>query len=98
MFGALSQAEIEQLGVAPRGNKNVGRLDVAMDDAVFMRSFQGAGDFDGNAEKLRNLHRPAGDGMLQRVPAEQLHCQENTAVLLSNLVDRADVWMIQSRG
>jgi hypothetical protein len=46
--------------MALRGEKNVGRLDVAMDDAVLVRSFEGVRDFDGAVEKLRVARQRTG--------------------------------------
>ena len=36
--------------------------------------------------------------MFQGLAIQKLHCNEGRAVLLINLVDSADAWMIQCRG
>jgi hypothetical protein len=38
-----------------------------------------------------------GDEMLQRLPIEEFHGDKGLAVLLANVVDRADIGMIQGR-
>ena len=57
----LGQAEVENLGVTAFGHKDVGRLDVAMDDALAVRGIQRVGDF--NAERQErsrvSIGRPA---------------------------------------
>ncbi len=43
----LRQPEIENLGVSALGNKDVGRLDVAMNNAFRVRRIQSVRDLDG---------------------------------------------------
>ena len=42
----LGEAEIENLGVLVAGDEDIGRLDVAMNDALTVRGLQAFGDFD----------------------------------------------------
>jgi len=42
----LCQAEIQDLRRAPAGDKDVGRLDVAVDDALLVRRVQRIGNLD----------------------------------------------------
>ncbi len=44
------QTEIENLGVAALGDKNVCRLNVAMDNAFGMGGVEGFGDFDAKGQ------------------------------------------------
>jgi len=92
------QPEIQNLGVAALGNKNIRRLDVAVDDALRMCGVQSVGNLNGQVEQDIGLDRPARNAMLQRHAVEELHGDERVAVLVINLVDGADVGMIQRRG
>jgi hypothetical protein len=42
----LCQAEVQNLGLAPGGNKDVRRLDVAMDDAFAVCRVQSVGNLN----------------------------------------------------
>jgi len=46
----LRQPKVENLGVAALGRKDVGRFDVAMDDAFRVRRIQRIGDLDGQRQ------------------------------------------------
>ena len=94
----LGKTEIKDLGVAALGDKNIRRLDVAMNDALCMRGVERIGDFDGQCENLVYFQRTAGDAMLQRHAIEKFHGNEGFAVLVVNFVDRADIGMIQRGG
>ena len=45
--GDFSEPEIENLGVAAAGDENVGRLDIAMNDALGMRGVERRRGLDG---------------------------------------------------
>ena len=73
----LRQSEIQNLGVPALGNENIGRLDVAMDDACSMRGIQRIRNLDGQISSSPvDLHRLAVDQMLQRHPVHKLHGDE----------------------
>ncbi len=78
-------------------NKDIRRLDIAMHDALGMRRVQGVGDLDAQREDGFQLHRAGGDVMLERRTFQVLHGDESFAVLLANVVDGADVGMIEGR-
>ena len=46
----LGNAEIEYFGVAAAGNKNVGGLDVTMEDGGCVRGVEGVRDFNGEGK------------------------------------------------
>src|SRR5262249_61027303 len=48
MFG---QAKVQYFGLASLGDKDVGRLDVAMDDTGCVRCLECVGDLDGQIEE-----------------------------------------------
>ena len=93
--GNFGQAEVENLGVSALGDENVGGLDVAMDDAFAVRGIERVGDFDGQAEQDVHFERTAGDAMLQGQAVQILHGDEGLAIFLADVVNGADVGMVQ---
>jgi hypothetical protein len=91
-------AEIEDFGAPALGDKNVGRFDVAMDDAFAVGGVQSVGYFDGQVQENVGVERPSADTMLQRGPFEELHGDECLSFLLADVVDCANVGMIQRGG
>ncbi len=95
----LGQPEIQDLGVAARRDEDVGGLDVAVDNPDGVCGIKGVGDFD--AERQQGLHVETaitGNSLLQRGALQILHGDEGAAVLFSDVMNRADVGMIQGRG
>ena len=92
------QPEVQNLGVSALGDKDVGGLDVAVDDAFGMGCIQCVGDLDGQRQNQLGFHRSASNAVLQRQAVQKLHGDERFAVLIVNFVDRADVRMIQGGG
>ena len=77
------------------GDEDVGRLDVAVHDFFGVRGIERIGDFDGQREQGLGVHGLARDAMLQRHAVQKLHGDEGLAVLLADVVNGADVGMIQ---
>ena len=94
----LRQAEVENLGMTALGDKDIRRFDVAVDDAFRVRSVERVGNLNRQSEQNLRLHGSPGDAMLQRQAVQKLHDDERMAVLLPDLVDRADIGMVQRRG
>ena len=53
----FDETKVENLGVTSLGHKDVGRLDVAVDDALAMCCIERVSDFDSDGEKLLWLNR-----------------------------------------
>ena len=80
-----------------RGDEDVGGFDVAMDDPRAVRCIQCVGDFDGQAKEVfRSPLGRARDPVLQRGSIQELHHDEGAAVLLADVINRADIGVIQS--
>ncbi len=96
--GVAGEAEVEHAHAAARGDEDVGRLDVAVDDSRAMRCLQRIGNLDGQLEQRVQRQRSRADPLLQRRPLEILHHDERPPVLLADVVDRADIRVIQRGG
>ena len=69
-----------------------------MDDAALMRVGQGVGDLRPVADDALRGQAIGGDERTERLPLDMLHDDEGLAFMLANLVDRADVGVVQGRG
>ena len=94
----LGQSEVQNLGVAAFGDKDVGGLDVAVHDALGVGGIKSVSDLDGQRKQRLQFQRPNPDQVLQRLPVQKLHSDERPAALLPDLINRADVGVIQGRG
>ena len=94
----LGDAEVEHLRLPAAGHEDVRGLDVAVDDAAGMRGVEGVGDLDPELEHAVERQRPARDLVLQRAAVEQFHDDELLALVLADVVDRADVRVVERRG
>jgi hypothetical protein len=70
-------------------------LDVSVNDSFCVCRVQGIRDLDAQIEHRFDLQRLAIDPVPERLPLQQFHCDEGSTVGLVNLVDRADVRMVQ---
>ena len=94
----LGQAEVEHLRMTSLGDKDVGGLDIAVHDSGGMRGIERIRNFDPQPQNLVDFHRPPANPVFQGHPFEELHRDEGMAILFANVVDRADVGMIESGG
>jgi len=69
-----------------------------MDNTAAVRGIQGIGEFDGDIENSIEFQGLASDQVLQGYAVEKLHDDEGFSVLLADVVDGADVGMIESGG
>src|SRR2546425_6290045 len=84
--------------MAPVSHENVRRLDVAVHDALSMSGVEGVSHFNAKPQQFFEFHRSLANHVLQRLPRKALHNDEEAVLVLANLVDGANVGMIQSRG
>jgi len=94
----FGEAEVEHLCYASASNKDIAGFDVAMDDAFGVSGVEGVSDFNGQRQQSLHGHGTTGDLVLQRHALKELHGDEGVAVLLANVVDGANVGMIEGRG
>jgi len=94
--GGFGEAKVENFDLAAIGDKDVGGLDVAMNDAFGVSCVERIGDLRGEIENLINGERTGLDCVFERGPFEQFHDDEGFAVGGADVVNRADVRMIES--
>ena len=94
----LGQTKIQHLGLAALRQENIGRLNVAVDDAFFVRGIQGVGGLDTDAHQIVHRNRAAADPLAQRLALQQFHGDEVMAVGFVHLMNGADVGMAERRG
>jgi hypothetical protein len=83
--------------VAQFGDKEVGRLDVAMDDVLGMRCIQRIGNLNTQPQNRVDLEWPGLDPLFQGLALEKFHGDEGAPIVFINFINRADVGMVQGR-
>jgi len=83
--------------VAPACDKDIGGLDVAMDDALLVRRVERLGNLHTQVEHLVQVHGFVPDQMLQGLAVQKLHDDEGMAVMLADFVNCADAGMVERR-
>ena len=94
----LREPEVEHLHRAVGANHDVGRFQIAMNDATGMRRRQRVGDRNGNPEYLAEPQAVPRNERVQALPTHVLHHDEIVAVCRLDLVDGDDVRVVQRRG
>jgi len=84
--------------VSPLGDKDVSRLDIAVNDALAVSGVKRVGDLQGKFENSLEVERRTAKQLPQRIPLQALHCDKHAALLFPHFVDRAAIRMIQRRG
>ena len=95
----LSDAEVEDLGVQPVAltQEDVGRLEVAVDDAARVSRTQAAGDLAPERGDVLWRQRPPVEAVAERLAPVARHRHEGPPVVgLADLVDGADVRMVDA--
>ena len=93
----LGKTEVQELGCASFRHEDVGRLDVAMDDAGPVGGVERVGDVGGDGEQVGDWQRTGAQPILQRLAFEPLHGDERRSGVLADLVDGADMRMVERR-
>jgi hypothetical protein len=95
--GGILPPKIENLGVSAFGDEDVRGLDVEVNDAFDMRRVKRVRDIDGRAKQLFRFECAYADQLLPGEPVQVLHDHEGTAVFFENVVNGADVGVVQCR-
>ena len=72
-FHRFRQAEVQHLHRAVGADLDVGGLQIAMDDPLLVRGFQGFGDLLRDRQRLVERDCPASDAIRERRPLDQFH-------------------------
>src|SRR5208337_1258240 len=81
--------------MAPVGDKDVRRLDVAVNDPLGVGGVERVRDLDTERQQGFNFQRTTCDTLLQRLPVQKLHGDEGLPLSLPDLMNRADIGMVQ---
>jgi len=92
------QPEIENLRLTSIRNEDVRWLDVSMDDALRMCCIERVGNLDAEIEHRFDLQRFSSDLVLEGLTFEVLHSDEGPSFIFPNVVNRADIRVIECRG
>jgi hypothetical protein len=90
----LGQAEVQELGAGPT-QYHVGWFEISMRDAMTMCVIQPLGDFDGIPNRQIERQSSACEAFGESLALDQLHDEEFIAIMLPDVVERADVGMTQ---
>ena len=88
---------LEHLRVAAFGDKNVGGLDIAMDDPFAVGRVQRVDHFEAQCQRSGDIERLRADVLAKRHAGEQFHHQERMVRRLAHVVHGANVGMAESR-
>ena len=91
----LRQTEVQNLCVSALGNKQVRRFDVPVDNAFGVCCVQRVRNLDGQRQDQFGFHRSASNAVPQRHAIQELHGNERLPIVLADLVDRANVGVVQ---
>jgi hypothetical protein len=94
----LREPEVQNLRVARQCHQNVGRLEVAVDNPARVRRVERIGHLHGNRQRLGQWHGPARDPCRERLPLDEFHRDEMPAIAFADVVNRADIRMIERGG
>jgi hypothetical protein len=67
-------------------------------DALAVRGIESIGHFNRKREQALLVHRPPFNRVFQRLASQAFHHDEQMSIMLANLMDGADVGMVQRRG
>ncbi len=93
---SFREPEIQNLGLPAIGDENIRGLDVAMHDAFRVRRVECIRDSGAQVQKHFDIERPVIERVLERAPLQKFHGDEGAAAIFADIVNRANVGMIQS--
>ena len=95
----FGEAEVEDLDLSTIDQEEICRLDVAMDNSSTVCPVEGVSHLNADVDDLMDLEGlGTGEAVSQRQAFHQFHDEEGSAFVLADVVDRADVRVIQRGG
>ena len=96
LTGAIfARPKSKTLTIPAFGDEDIRWLDVAVHDALFVRCFESLGDVYRDFEHAIDRKRAFLKQLFQRFAIQELHRDEGTATFFGDLVDGANVGMVQ---
>ena len=96
-FASFAKPKSKNFGGSVIYEKNIRGLDVPVDDALGVGSFKAIGNLDADVQEFRYFYGLVANALLERLALEQFHGDKWSAFEFSNIVNRADVRMVESR-
>jgi len=96
--GNFGEAEVENFCGAALGNENIGGFYIAVDHAGVVGGVESVGGVDADFEEAFEFERARGDDVLERGAVEEFHGDKCTAAIFADVVDGADVGVVQCGG
>src|SRR5262249_353618 len=93
----LREAEVKDLHHVSWRDDDVGRLEIAVDEAALVRGVEGVGNLTGDRDGLTRRQRSPADAIGERLAVDQFQHERGDAGALLETVDRRDVRMIERR-
>src|SRR4051794_17335995 len=94
----LGQAEIQNLRLPAFGDENVSRLNIAMNNALAVSGIESVGHLSRQFKQLLKGNRAACQTLFQGLSSHEFHGDEAVAVLLGNIVNSANIGVIEGGG
>jgi hypothetical protein len=94
---AFRESEVEHLDEAVARERDIVGLQVAVDDAAIVRSFDRAGNLQRDLQSGLDAQRSSVQPIRERLAVDELEHQHLAAVVVFDAVNRGDVRMINSR-
>src|SRR5260370_9708099 len=98
MIGNLRKAKIKNLSVPTGSDKDVCRLNVTVNNSRGVRGIQSISELGCEQKQTIRLKRSFNHKMLERYALQKFHGDKCLLLFFTNVVNGADVRMIQRRG
>src|SRR5947199_6557630 len=95
LLGKLCYPKVEHFHVSVWPKHDVLRLNVTVDNSRLMSSVERTRHLDGDVNSFTQLHSLALQTLTQRLAFDQFTGDVMSRVILADLVNRQDVWMIE---
>ena len=95
LFQPFGQAEVGDFRHVVLGQQDVGRLEIAVQDAALMGGMDSLADLQHHACRFLRRLRGGGNLVLQVAPVDEFQGEKRTAVGLAGVVNLDDIGVLQ---